>query len=571
MSSRQQSWQGASTSGNRDGTSLIERLRQREAGGGRPGTGLHKSRELYQNIPLNKHVASVQPPRPCYVKGFTPCGRYLVVFARELDSVIVYEYTGMPIRQSTGDLQIKFEDLFRQVHEIKPQGSSVIVHRNAIFLHGNIMVISWERASDLGFEMPLTMLSSVDLNSGKMVDTVDLVSEGVDLSLLNSVSTYRDGKMVVLSPWGLTLLQVDRQGFFTRPQLIGKFCYPDDEELVNDVYEGEKVVETASMSEELQIFDTLKQRLLAYMFFDSQSNKSSPPMTTLPKPQRSSAPSHLSGPSPPASQVSNTPPAISQGRNSVGAPGQLAFGDFQQSTFYYYFRMVVETELTHAQFLDEDRLLLNWGAEYERSVSHPRMPDGIKAIYNIKTTLYEKVFPPFNHEKLDEFIRQDPMRLSTTRYPCGVWEQFSMDGLHGHHAWLHRNGDSNDRHAHAAIQRSLDRQCSPYLDQELFQYDDKCISKDCWPVSAKRFRTAKFIAHAWPSNLKFALDIEKCMHMSTVGRHQHSNEHDMTESLERGIHLVYLFHPYEPTVFCVVQTYEEYQGEAEVINVFSHV
>ena len=61
------------------------------------------------------------------------------------------------------------------------------------------------------------------------------------------------------------------------------------------------------------------------------------------------------------------------------------------------------------------------------------------------------------------------------------------------------------------------------------------------------------------------------MHMSSVGRHQHTNEPDMTESLDRGIHLVYLFHPYQPAVFCIVQSYDEYQGEAEVINVFTYV
>lgn len=532
---------------------------------------MHATRTMYQNIPLNTHVASLHPPRPCYVKGFTPCGRYLVVFARDLDAVIVYEYTGMPIRCTTSDPQFKFEDFFRQVHEIKPQGSGFIFHRNAIYFHGNIMVLSWEKASELGHDAPLTMMSSVNLTTGKMINSVNLVAEGVDLSLLNSVSTFRDGRMVVLSPWALTLLQVDPLGFFSQPQVVGKFCHPDDEEIISGVYDGEKVIDWTEMRREPQIYDTLKQRLLAYMFFDSQSRHPSSAMALHEFAKGDSRQSGSLGSSSSASAPSTSGTHVAC-PGSSGAPAELAGGDFQRSTFYYYFRMVLETELTHAQFLDEDRLLLNWGGEFDRSVSHPRMPDGIKAVYNIKTTVYEKVFPPFSHEKLNEFILQDPVLLANTRYPCSVWEQFSMDGLHGNHAWTQRNSvDNKDRHLYAGIQRCLDRQTSPYLDRELFQYDEKCISKDCWPVSAKRFRTAKFIAHAWPSNLKFALDIDKCMHMSSVGRHQHTNEPDMTESLDRGIHLVYLFHPYQPAVFSIVQSYEEYQGEAEVINVFTYI
>ncbi len=527
---------------------------------------MHATRTLYQNIPLNTHVASLQPPRPCYVKGFTPCGRYLVVFARELDVVIVYEYTGMPIRRTTSEPQYKFEDFFRQAYEIKPQGSGYIFHRNAMFFHGNIMVVSWEKASELGYEAPLTMMSSVDLATGKMIDSVHLAAEGVDLSLLHSVSTFRDGKMVVLGPWSLTLLQVDPIGFFSQPQVVGKFCHPDDEEIISGVYEGEKVVERTGMPQEQQIYDTLKQRLLAYMLFDSQSKQRSASAS----PDSARSDMRRPGSSDPSPSPLPLHPSIAEA--DLAGPRSVAKGDFQQSTFYYYFRMVVETELTHAQFLDEDRLLLNWGGEFDRSVSRPRMPDGIKAIYNIKTTVYEKVFPPFSHDELNEFILQDPALLANTRHPSGVWGQFSMDGLHGHHAWMQRNsGDKNERHFYAGIQRCLDRQTSPYLDQELFQYDEKCISKDCWPINAKRFRTAKFVAHAWPSNLKFALDIDKCMHMSSVGRHQHTNEPDMTESLDRGIHLVYLFHPYQPAVFCIVQSYDEYQGEAEVINVFTYV
>lgn len=72
------------------------------------------------------------------------------------------------------------------------------------------------------------------------------------------------------------------------------------------------------------------------------------------------------------------------------------------------------------------------------------------------------------------------------------------------------------------------------------------------------------MAHAWPNHLKFALDVEKCLHMSS------SDPRENEGRIRRRIDALHLFHPTEPTVLCIVQTYEEYQGEAEIINVFTY-
>jgi len=190
------------------------------------------------------------------------------------------------------------------------------------------------------------------------------------------------------------------------------------------------------------------------------------------------------------------------------------------------------------------------------------MPEGLKAIYNMQSTLFEKVFDIFDPKEFNDWFKKDP-NMSNTSCPSSLWEQFSLDGLRGQHNWLQ----------HTALSRGIPqlipcqhRQTSPYLDKELFQYDDRSVSRDSIPVSAVRFRTAKFIAHAWPSNLKFALDIEKCLHMSS----SEHNENDMMQNIRRNIHLLYIFHPFEPVVFSAVQTYEEYHGEAEVLNVFAY-
>ena len=483
-------------------------------------------RTLYQNIVPNKHVASLQPGKPCYLHGFSPCGRYFVGFGRELTSVLIYEYKGIP--NLDGTRPIRFEDMFYLMHEIKhedPSNGFGLLDRMALFFHGSYMVVS-STGQEANYTEPegqwlgieeVVMLHSIDIQSGQITDQVAICAEGLDVSLPNAISTNQ-GRIVISSPRSLLLLEIDTRGTFSTPQIIGKYCRQDDEDVLQRVYDDSDM--GTSPLDQSPMYDTLKQRLLAYMYLDGQKN------------------------------VTQGVPKSEQ--------------DFPQNAFYYFFRMVVEAELTHAQFIDEDRLLLNWGADMARR-SH-QLPEGIKSIYNMKTTLFEKVFPPFNKEKFNEWLMQHPS-LTIAGFPSSPWEQFSLDGIRGHESWLQNVSKRGDGDISPILVWCQKRQASPYLDKELFQYDDKSMSRDRVPVPAVNFRTAKFIANTWPTNLKFALDIQTCLHMSS----SEHNENDMSENMRRRIHLLYHFHPFEPTVFSVVQTYEEYQGEADVINVFTYV
>lgn len=73
---------------------IILRLRQRETIGCQyPGTHVLNNRQFYQNVCPNFTVVNVEKP-PCFLRKFSPDGRYLVAFSADQTSIEVYKYEG---------------------------------------------------------------------------------------------------------------------------------------------------------------------------------------------------------------------------------------------------------------------------------------------------------------------------------------------------------------------------------------------------------------------------------------------------------------------------------------------
>lgn len=73
---------------------IVMRLRCRETFGcPYPGTHVLTSRHFYQNIFPNFTVVNVEKP-PCFLRKFSPDGRYLVAFSADQTSIEVYKYEG---------------------------------------------------------------------------------------------------------------------------------------------------------------------------------------------------------------------------------------------------------------------------------------------------------------------------------------------------------------------------------------------------------------------------------------------------------------------------------------------
>lgn len=71
---------------------IVHRLRYREIGMG-VKTPQHSVREFYQNVYPNLTVVNVEKP-PCYLRKFSPDGRYLIAFSSDQASLEIYQYMG---------------------------------------------------------------------------------------------------------------------------------------------------------------------------------------------------------------------------------------------------------------------------------------------------------------------------------------------------------------------------------------------------------------------------------------------------------------------------------------------
>ena len=73
---------------------IVMRLRRRETiGCPYPGTHVLNARQFYQNVFPNFTVVNVEKP-PCFLRKFSPDGRYLIAFSADQMSIEVYEYRG---------------------------------------------------------------------------------------------------------------------------------------------------------------------------------------------------------------------------------------------------------------------------------------------------------------------------------------------------------------------------------------------------------------------------------------------------------------------------------------------
>lgn len=74
---------------------IVHRLQNRAL-----GLRSHSVREFYQNILPGTTVVNVEKP-PCYLRKFSPDGRYLIAFSSDQASLEIYRYMGC---SAAGDL-----------------------------------------------------------------------------------------------------------------------------------------------------------------------------------------------------------------------------------------------------------------------------------------------------------------------------------------------------------------------------------------------------------------------------------------------------------------------------------
>jgi de-etiolated-1 len=73
---------------------IVNRLWRREIYGTlKPGTQFNVAREFHQNVFPNFTIVNVEKP-PCFLRKFSPDGRYFIAFSSDQTSLEIYEYRG---------------------------------------------------------------------------------------------------------------------------------------------------------------------------------------------------------------------------------------------------------------------------------------------------------------------------------------------------------------------------------------------------------------------------------------------------------------------------------------------
>lgn len=242
----------------------------------------------------------------------------------------------------------------------------------------------------------------------------------------------------------------------------------------------------------------------------------------------------------------------------------LSHGPQALHSFYFSFKTYSSLVMRRVQLLDAARILICWlpGKVYTAGPSiNVKAPlQGLLTVYNMETTQMEDIFESSNTFFMEWVLKTPSLMFSGS--PCNEWERFVIPGPR---SMFHHSQQSGM----LSRSRRLDyfwplacqiRQNSPYLDTELFQYDEYALPRDLLPFSGTR-KPLKFVAVSWPDRLRFKFDIEDVLNdvaariQRAIGEHQ---EQDGVEQQQRMfdtsmLNVLFLFHPIEPFVMATIE------------------
>lgn len=233
-------------------------------------------RSFYQTVVPNFTIVNVEKP-PCYLRKFTPNGKYFIAFSSDQTSVEVYKYLGPSAaeallievpgtREFIGNdaneavnlrskvfskfFQLKYTIPVTPVGEQLNRECSLFVGDGRFVIVGSASYVPEEPQPNF-FEIfrnnesvsphprsPLEdcSLHIVDIVNGKLCDTRTLKTDKIFLSHNQGLYLYGD-TLAVLSVQHQTIhiFRITSEGYFTDVKTIGRFCFDDDEWLINQV------------------------------------------------------------------------------------------------------------------------------------------------------------------------------------------------------------------------------------------------------------------------------------------------------------------------------------------------
>ncbi|XP_043277563.1 DET1 homolog [Venturia canescens] len=455
---------------------IVLRLQRRETiGCPFPGTHVLNARQFYQNVFPNFTVVNVEKP-PCFLRKFSPDGRFLIAFSADQTSIEVYEYQGASaaadlladlkgeyVGHKNDDLTFHIRNnIFRRFFKAKwivnvVQSNEQLNRECSLFTDDGRYVIAGSAAhipDDLrphfyqiytnnealtpNPRSPLEdySLHLVDLRGGKLCDSRHFKVDKIYLSHNQGLYLYKD-ILAVLSVQHQTIhiFQI-LDGMFINVRTIGRFCLEDDAYLVTSAWPG---VHSRPFRD--ATINSLKHKLLVYLYKRAKY----------------------------ISATSRDP--------------------YELRRFYQYFDQLKALRMWKMQLLDTNHILVRYASEEVATLqaSEPNAQPALLVVYDMVTA---KVLAAYDNastqlltlfENFSDFFRN--ARTSTDcQYMCSpsnniyarlMQQRFKQTIVSARYGGL---TEATKRLLGQLPISAQSYSSSPYLDLSLFCYDDKWVS-----------------------------------------------------------------------------------------------
>ncbi|XP_058454495.1 DET1 homolog [Malaya genurostris] len=472
---------------------IVHRLRYREMGLG-VKSPQHMVREFYQNVYPNLTIVNVEKP-PCYLRKFSPDGRFLIAFSSDQASLEIYQYMGcsaaaslfqdwedteLIINDGTGgrsyDIRSQiFDKLFKIRHIVNMENNEKQLNREcSLFTNdGRYVIIGAavfipEENRPHFYELytnneaikptatcPLEdyTLYIIDLQNGRISDSKDFKVDKIILSHNQGVYLYNDTLAILSIQHQTVYIYSIAEGTFIMERTIGRFCCPDESYL----YGLGTATGRSGNFFNLRAFreptiNSLKHRMLVFLFHQAKIKVDTDEDT-------------------------------------------LAL-----RKFYRRFDEYRNLRMWKMQLLDDDHLLIKYASEdvVTLKIVETNIQNSIFVIYNIWKSqiigIYGNQSPEllFLYENFCDSFRNANL-AHQTQFTCSPSNNIYSNLIHQRFKQTligARGGGVQEATKRILVQLPISAQSyssSPYLDLSLFSYDDKWVSAMERPKACAEF------------------------------------------------------------------------------------
>jgi de-etiolated-1 len=418
-------------------------------------------------------VVNVEKP-PCFLRKFSPDGRYFIAFSADQTSIEIYEFQGPAAAedllqgvkgefigggtdQASTNIRSKLFDRFFKLRHITSVASggehlnrecslftddgSYVIVGSAVYIpedpHPYFFDVYRNNESvSPNLRSPLEdyTLHLIELETGRLCDSRQFKCDKIFLSHNQGLYLYKD-TFAVLSVQQQTIhiFQVTPDGTFIDVRSIGRFCYEDDELVLAA---GRPQSRNQRPFSDTTI-NSLKHRLLVFLYRRARDE---------------------------------------------GNPTALR-------KFYRYFDQFKLLRMWKMQLLDENHLFIKYASEdvVTLRISDPNSQPSFFVVYNMLTTEVLAVYENTSEELLNLFENfcdlfrnatlhceaQFTCSASSNIYARQIQQRFKQTIINA------KYGGQTEAVKRLLAQLPISGQSyssSPYLDLSLFSYDDKWVS-----------------------------------------------------------------------------------------------